>query len=99
ILEDNHARAFAEHKSSPRAIEGATGELRVVIAVGRQCSHRGKAGDEKRVVGQFNRATDHQRRSTKLDRMKGVADRLGAGRACGDNRRAWTAKIESRLNR
>ena len=93
FLEHDAARAFAHDEAVAIAVVGARGLLRPVVEAGRQRAAGAKAGQREAVDRRFGAARDHHVGVAERDQPPGVADRVRAGRAGGDDGVVGTLEI------
>ena len=86
FLEHHASSAFAHDETIAIAVIRARGLLRPVVEAGRQGATGAKARERKAIDGRFRAAGDHHVGVAKRDQPPGVADRVRAGRASGDDR-------------
>src|SRR5436190_9459734 len=85
FFEHQYARAFAHDEAVTILVVRTACLLWLVIEVGRQRAGLGKAGDADRADRGFRSAGEHDVGIVVLDHPRGVADRMRAGRAGGDD--------------
>ena len=86
FLEHDHARALAHDEAVAILVIGAAGVLGLVVEIGRQRPRLGEAGDAERAERVLGAAGQHHVGIVHRDHPRRVADRMGAGRAGGDDR-------------
>ena len=93
LLEHDAACAFAHDETIAIAVIRTRGLLRPVVEARRQGAAGAKARQRKAIDRQFGAAGDHHIGVAKRDQPAGVADRVRAGRAGGDDRVIWALEI------
>ena len=85
FLEHDYAGAFAHDEAVAVDVIGPAGALGFVVEIGRKRAGLGKAGDADRANRRFGAAGEHDVGIVDRDHPRGVADRVGTGRAGGDD--------------
>ena len=85
LLEDQDSRPFGHDEPITAAIERPRRARRIVVA-GRQRSHRTEPADERFEDARLGSACKHHVGIATANRLRGLADRVAAGRACRGRR-------------
>ena len=86
FLEHDDPGALAHDEAVAVLVVGAAGLLGLVVEVGRERPRLREAGDAERAERAFGAAGEHDVGIVHRDHPRRVADRMGAGRAGGDDR-------------
>ena len=85
FLQNDAARPFAHHEAVAIAVVRAGSRLRMVVEAGRERLAGGKSRQRQPVDGRFGAARHHDVGVAERDQAAGVADRVSARRAGGDD--------------
>ena len=94
FFEHDHAGALAHHEAVAVLVVGPRGALRRVVEAGRERARGGKARHRNPVDRRFRAARHHHVGIAERDQAAGIADRVRAGRAGGDDRAVGALEAE-----
>ena len=84
LLEHEHARTFSHHEPRARGVERPRCARRILV-LNREPAHRREAGEDQRVHAGLAPAGEDRVGVAAFDQLRGFTDRVGAGRAGGDD--------------